>query len=131
MRGLILFITLLFSTSLFANIQQRISIYTQQVELFRQICFLPDGTFLRDRVLFDVRGSISETAMDCNAQALALDEDRTEIESFVESKQCPVDARVDDAGLVGLLNGSSPIVDELSCPGIGRSEERRVGKECV
>ena len=129
-RGLILFITLLFSSQIFANIQQRISIYTQQVELFRQICFLPDGTFLRDRVLFDVRGSITETAMDCNAQALALDDDRIEIESFVESNQCPVDARVDDAGLVGLLNGSSPIVDELSCPGIGGAEDCAQGLAC-
>ncbi len=130
MRGLILFITLLFSSSLFANIQQRISIYTQQVELFRQICFLPDGTFLRDRVLFDVRGSINETAMDCNAQALALDDDRVEIENFVESNQCPIDARVDDEGLVRLLNGSSPIVDELTCPGIGGAEDCAQGLAC-
>ena len=130
MRGLILFITLLFSTQLFANIQQRISIYTQQVDYFRQICFLPNGTFLQDRVLFDVRGSISETAMDCNAQAIALDDDRVEIENFVESNQCPVDARVDDAGLVNLLNGSSPIVEELACPGIGGAENCAQGLAC-
>lgn len=106
------------------------SIYTQQVELFRQICFLQDGTFLTDRILFDVYGSIAETAMDCNAQAIALDEEKTGIENIVESPLCPVDQRVDDAGLLNLLNGSSPIVEELTCPGIASAENCSQGLAC-
>ena len=106
------------------------SIYTQQVELFRQICFLPDGTFLTDRILFDAHGSIAETSMDCNAQALALDEERAEIENIIDSPLCPIDQRVDDAGLLNLLNGSSPIVEELACPGIRSAENCTQGLAC-
>lgn len=118
MRGLIFLISLLFSFSVFANIEQRIAIFSQQTDLFRQICFLPDGTFLTDRILFDQRGSIEETGFDCNAQALALEEEHRAIEAFVNSGECPANQTVADQGLINLLEGSSPVVEELTCPGI-------------
>lgn len=123
MRRMIILIIFLFSGILHANIQQRMAIFTQQTELFREICFLPDGTFLQDRVLFDVNSSIAETAMDCNAQALALEAEELAIEAEMQSPSCPADARVDDSGLMNLLNGTSGVVTELTCPGIGSAAD--------
>lgn len=123
MRGLITLITILFSLSVRADIQQRISIFTQQTDSLKQICFLPDGTFLADKILFDPRSSIAETSFDCNAQALALLEEYNLINQFTESENCPADQRVDNQGLVDLLEGNSPIVEEIACPGIGSAED--------
>lgn len=125
MRQLILLFTLftaLFSAHAKADIQQRITIFTQQSELFRQICFSPSGVFYKDRILFDVRSSISDTVMDCNAQALALEEERLAIEALIESGACEEQV-VSDEGLISLLNGSGEVVSELACPGIGNSND--------
>lgn len=123
MRGLILLLTCLFSGALHADIQQRIAIFTQQSDYFRQICFLPDGTFAADTIFFDVRSSIAETAMDCNAQALALREEYNQIETQATSDICPATLEVSNQGLIDLLNGNTPIVEELACPGIGSVAE--------
>lgn len=123
MRGLMIIISLLFSVSVFANIEQRIAIFSQQNDLFRQICFLPDGTFLEDRILFDPRGSITETGFDCNAQALALEEEHRAIEAYVNSDQCPAEQGIADQGLIDLLSGNSPVVEDLTCPGIRSAED--------
>ncbi len=117
MRGLILILTILFSVNTRADIQKRISIFTQQTDLFRQICFLPDGVFLSDRILFDAHSSIRETSLDCNSQALALREEYNLINKQTV-EQCPVDLRVSDPALVDLLNGTSPIVENIACPGM-------------
>ena len=93
MRGLILFLTLLVSASLRADIQDRMTIFTQQTNLFRQICFLPDGTFLADRILFDAHSSIRETAVDCNAQALALRSEYNAIDAFTDFYPRPLKER--------------------------------------
>lgn len=127
---MILLFSLLFSFGLRADIQQRISFFTQQSDLLRQVCFLPDGTFLADRILFDVRSTINETAFDCNAQALALKSEYEAIEAFTNSPQCPIDQRVDNQGLVDLLNGNAGIVEELSCPGIGSAADCSTAFTC-
>jgi hypothetical protein len=72
-----------------ADVQQRITIFTQQTELFRQICFQADGTFLKDQIIFDQGSSISETAMDCNAQAFALEQEKLAIEAILQDDECP------------------------------------------
>ena len=107
----------LLSLSTHASIQERISIYAQQIELFKEICFTPSGVFLQDKVLFDMKGSIRETVMDCNAQALALEEERQAIEAQMQKENC--EETISDQGLVNLLNGTSSVVTEISCPGIG------------
>src|SRR5690606_19314110 len=94
----------------------RIAIFTQQTELFKEICFTPSGVFYENKVLFDVKGSIRETVMDCNAQALALEAEREAIEAALQKEEC--EENVTDTGLIDLLNGNSPIVQEISCPGI-------------
>lgn len=130
MRGLVIFFALLVSTVASANIQHRIALFTQQTEYFRQICFLPDGTFMTDRILFDARSSIEETAIDCNAQALALRQEFDAINALTESGECPADLEVEDQGLIDLLNGNTPIVEELACPGIGDAEQCTSGIAC-
>lgn len=127
---MITLITLLFSFTIFADIQQRISLFTQQTDHLKQICFLPDGTFLENRILFDPRTSIAETSIDCNAQVLALKEEYNEINAFTESDLCPIDQKVDSPGLVDLLEGNSSIVEEISCPGIGSLEDCMNGYYC-
>ena len=130
MRRMIILIALFFSDLASANIQQRVAIFTQQAELFREICFLPNGDFLQDRVLFDVNSSIAETAMDCNAQALALEAEQQAIEAELQSPNCPADARIDDTGLLNLLNGTTGVVTELTCPGIGTANDCASGVAC-
>lgn len=131
MRQLKLYFLLLlgfFSLSTQASIQQRIAIYAEQVELFKQICFTPSGVFLQDKVLFDVKGSIRETVMDCNAQALALEEERQAIEAQMQKENC--EEALSDQGLVNLLNGNSAIVSEIACPGIGNALDCTQGMVC-
>jgi hypothetical protein len=130
MRGLILFLSIFFSLTASADIQQRISLYTRQSDILRQVCFMPNGTFLTDRILFNKTGSISETSFDCNAQALALEEEHNAIEDYLQSGQCPLDTKVQDQGLIDLLSGTSPIVEEIACPGAGSFTNCMNSLEC-
>jgi len=115
------FCTLVFLTApALADVQRRITIFTQQTELFRQICFQADGTFLQNQIIFDHGSSISETAIDCNAQAFALEQDKLAIEALLQDDECPgCYDTINDQGLIDLLNGQSGVVAELTCPGIG------------
>lgn len=123
MRKIVLFlIALAFSTAAFSsvNVQRRIAIFTQQTNLFKQLCFQPDGTYQDGLVIYDPTTSVRSTAMDCNAQALALNQERDAIEREIQSlggANCNLE--IADSGLVDLLNGGDGIVDEMNCPGIG------------
>lgn len=133
MQRLILtfFTLILISTPALADIQRRITIFTQQSELFRQICFQADGTFLQDQIIFNARGSIRDTGIDCNAQALALDQERLAIEAALQDDECPTCYEtITDQGLIDLLNGQSGVVAELTCPGIGDANQCMSGLAC-
>lgn len=122
---------LLTSATALANIQQRITIFTQQAELFRQICFQADGTFLQNQIIFDQTGSIGETSIDCNAQAFALEEEKLAIEAALQDDECPACYdTINDQGLIDLLNGQSGVVAELTCPGIGDANQCMGGLAC-
>lgn len=107
-----------------ANVQQRITIFTQQAELFRQICFQTDGTFLQNQIIFDQNSSIRDTGIDCNAQAFALQQEKAAIEAALQDDECPTCYQtINDQGLIDLLNGNSGVVGELTCPGIGSANQ--------
>ncbi len=133
MQRLILtfFTLILVSAPALADIQRRITIFTQQSELFRQICFQADGTFLQDQIIFNERGSIRDTGIDCNAQALALEQERLAIEAALQDDECPTCYEtITDRGLIDLLNGQSGVVAELTCPGIGDANQCMGGLAC-
>lgn len=114
-----------------ADVQRRITIFTQQAELFRQICFQADGTFLQDQIIFDQNGSIGETGIDCNAQAFALEQEKLAIEAILQDDECPTCYdTINDQGLIDLLNGQSGVVGELTCPGIGDANQCMSGLAC-
>lgn len=114
-----------------ADVQRRITIFTQQAELFRQICFQADGTFLQDQIIFDQSSSISETAIDCNAQAFALEQEKLAIEAILQDDECPTCYdTINDQGLIDLLNGQAGVVGELTCPGIGDANQCMSGLAC-
>lgn len=124
-------VLLLMSAMASADVQQRMTIFTQQAELFRQICFAADGTFQEGQIIFDANSSISETAIDCNAQAHALEAERLAIEAVMQDDDCPSCYQtINDQGLIGLLNGTSGVVAELSCPGIGDANQCMAGLAC-
>ncbi len=128
---LALFAFLLMPSLAKADVQQRITIFTQQTELFRQICFQADGTFLKDQIIFDQGGSIRETAIDCNAQAFALEQEKLAIEAILQDEECPsCYETINDQGLIDLLNGTSGVVGELTCPGIGDANQCMGGLAC-
>lgn len=114
-----------------ADVQRRITIFTQQTELFRQICFQADGTFLQNQIIFDQNSSIRETAIDCNAQAFALEQEQLAIEAILQDDECPgCYETINDQGLIDLLNGNSGVVGELTCPGIGDVNQCMGGLAC-
>lgn len=115
---------MVFSLNTFANVQRRISIFTQQSNYFKQVCVAPDGTFLQDIVLFDPSSSIGDSTFDCNAQATALNEEADNIEREVQSLGgASCDLAIIDPSLIDLLNGGTGIVDELNCPGNGSAAQ--------
>ena len=103
-----------------ADIQRRIYFFTQQSNYLRQACYTQRGDFLNDTVLFDPASSIAETTIDCNAQAVALNQELDAIQTEVQrlgGDNCELEI-VDDS-LIDLLNGGTGIADEMNCPGIG------------
>lgn len=122
MRRMIVFIFLLLvSTQAFANarLEQRIYYFSQMTELFRNVCFDPDGTFRENVVMSERGGSIRETAIDCNAQALALDAERQEIEAAMQAAGADCDIQITDPQLAAFASGITDAAQQVQCPGNG------------
>lgn len=105
------------------RLEQRIYYYSRMSELLRNICFDPDGTYREHAVLSESGGSIRESTIDCDAQVLALDNERQAIEAEIQAAGGNCDVEISDPELVAFANGVSDIAQELQCPGVGSAGE--------
>jgi hypothetical protein len=103
----------------FADLERQIYYFTRQSELFKNVCFDANGQFRQNAVLFDPNGSLRQTAIDCDAQAVALNEQRLDIERKIQSGAPGCDIEIQDAGLIDFMSGIESVADEVQCPGNG------------
>ncbi len=99
------------------DLQRKIYYYTQRADLFKQICFEPDGQFKENAILYNAQGSIRDTAIDCDSQAIALNGELEEIKAIIARGGPDCDAAISDPNLANFLNGLGAVAEEAQCPG--------------
>lgn len=116
MRKLVTFLLLaLVSFPALSTIEQRMSLFARQLELFNKICFV-NGEF-QSGIFWD--GKNFDTYIDCNIQAVTLNDERQAIEKEMEKiggASCEIP--IADGEFKTFLAGSSGIINNLNCPGM-------------
>lgn len=134
MRQIILSLLLILVSlpAAFANTQleRRIYYFTALSQQFRNVCFDAYGRFAEHAVFMQRGGSLKDTSMDCDATALALNEERLAIEAAINAGAEGCDLEITDASLAAFANGAVDVTEAVACPGSGGAVNCIEGVAC-
>lgn len=111
-----------------SGIEERMSLFGRQLDLFQKVCFV-NGEF-QSSAFWDSK--TKDTYIDCNIQAVTLNDEREAIEREMQKiggEAC--EQEIASPELKAFLAGTSSVVNSLNCPGMDDLMSVEGASSCV